>query len=138
MHGQNHAHTHTLTVCNSKANISLAPALVWHSVWQSFKSLPHPLAAPRLQKKQTTTVGIKVCMSVRASYLQHSAFCSLRIFMAVRYAENLTLFKSATGGDRDMKGRWTKRKRRQKIRKQSASGICLLGNISRTSVFNES
>lgn len=60
--------------------------------------------------------------------------------MAVRYAENLTLFKSATGRDRDreMKGRGTKRKRRQKIRKQSATEICLLGNISRTSVFNES
>lgn len=41
-------------------------------------------------------VGIKVCECVCVSYLQHSAFCSLRIFMAVRYAENLTLFRSAT------------------------------------------
>lgn len=135
-----HIHTHWQSVCNFKAKICLAPVLIWHSIWQSIKSLLHPLVAPRLQKKQTTTVGIiKVYMGVCASYLQHSAFCSLRIFMAVRYAENLTLFKSATGRDRDreMKSRQTKRKPMQKIRKQSATEICLLGNISRTSVFNE-
>lgn len=114
--------------------------LFWHSIWQSFKSLLHPLAAPRLQKKWTRTVGIKVCVRVCASYLQHSAFCSLRIFMAVRYAENLTLFKSATGRDRETV-RWKvdsqKGKQRQKIRKQSATKICLVGNTSRTCVNNE-
>lgn len=117
-------HTHRFGVCNFKARISLAPALVWHTVWQSLKSLLHTLVVSRLQNKQTTTGGIKVCVTACASYLQHSAFCSLRIFMAVRYAENLTLFRSATGRDRDreMKGGWTKRKQRQKIR--SATEIC--------------
>lgn len=99
-----------------KPKICLAPTLFWHSIWQSFKSLLHPLVEPKHQKKQTTAVGIKVSVGVRAhvrsSYLQHSAFCSLRIFMAVRYAENLTLFKSAKGGeaDREIKGKWTKKK----------------------------
>lgn len=121
-----HRHTHRFGVCNFKARISLAPALVWHTVWQSLKSLLHTFVVSRLQSKQTTTGGIKVCVTACASYLQHSAFCSLRIFMAVRYAENLTLFRSATGRDRnrEMKGRWTKRKQRQKIR--SATEICSL------------
>lgn len=121
-----HRHTHRFGVCNFKVRISLAPALVWHTVWQSLKSLLHTFVVSRLQSKQTTTGGIKVCVTACASYLQHSAFCSLRIFMAVRYAENLTLFRSATGRDRDreMKGGWTKRKQRQKIR--SATEICSL------------
>lgn len=58
------------------------------------------MTAPKYQKSLTTTVNIKVFVCVRVPYLQHSAFCSLRIFMAVRYAENLTLFKSTTGEDK--------------------------------------
>lgn len=121
LYAKNHAHTRTQIHAEwviLKPKICLAPMLFWHSIWQSFKSLLHPLVEPKHQKKQTAAVGIKVsvgvCARARAcsSYLQHSAFCSLRIFMAVRYAENLTLFKSATGrkGDREIKGKWTKRK----------------------------
>lgn len=92
-----HTHTHSDRVC-----VIVKPKYPWLLRWSG--TAPAKLqiiTAPRLQKKQTTTVGIKVCMSVCVSYLQHSAFCSLRIFMAVRYAENLTLFRSATGRDRD-------------------------------------
>lgn len=116
-------------MCNFKANTSLALVLFWHSIWQSFKSLLYPLVAPRHQKKRPTSVGIKVCVCECVFYLQHSAFCSLRIFMAVRYAENLTLFKSATGRDwdREMKSRWTKGKQRQKIRKTKWSRNLTIG-----------
>lgn len=34
----------------------------------------------------------------KGPYLQQSAFCRRRSFMAVRYAENRTLFRSAEGG----------------------------------------
>lgn len=38
--------------------------LFWHSIWQSFKSLLHPLVEPKHQKKQTAAVGIKVSVGV--------------------------------------------------------------------------
>lgn len=40
--------------------------LFWHSIWQSFKSLLHPLVEPKHQKKQTAAVGIKVSVGVCA------------------------------------------------------------------------
>lgn len=57
--------------------------------------------------------------------------------MAVRYAENLTLFKSATGAEGDRgRERNKKQNRSRKSEYKSATEICQLGNTSRTSVFN--
>lgn len=49
--------------------------------------------------------------------------------MAVRYAENLTLFRSATGRDsvREMKDR--KKKTEVRIRKESTTKICPVRRI---------
>lgn len=148
LYAKNHAHTRTQIHAEwviLKPKICLAPMLFWHSIWQSFKSLLHPLVEPKHQKKQTAAVGIKVsvgvCVRARvcSSYLQHSAFCSLRIFMAVRYAENLTLFKSATGrkGDREIKGKWTKKENRGRKLENKMQQKSAFWATQATSVFSE-
>lgn len=59
---------------------------------------PHIQAAePSVQKWSLRPQPATPASKAEIFHLQHSAFCSLRIFMAVRYAENLTLFKSAAG-----------------------------------------
>lgn len=90
-----------------KARISLAAVASWHAVYgkASEKLLTtSPWLHADIKSSRPAVVGIKV----HASYLRHRAFCSLRIFMAVLYAENLTLLRSATDRDNDrggMKGR---------------------------------
>lgn len=63
LYAKNHAHTRAQIHAEwviLKPKICLAPMLFWHSIWQSFKSLLHPLVEPKHQKKQTAAVGIKV------------------------------------------------------------------------------
>lgn len=67
LYAKNHAHTRTQIHAEwviLKPKICLAPMLFWHSIWQSFKSLLHPLVEPKHQKKQTVAVGIKVSVGV--------------------------------------------------------------------------
>lgn len=60
VHCEDPAQPSTQSVCYFIGKISLAPAQVWHSIWQSFKSFLHPLVEPRLKMKQYMTVGIEV------------------------------------------------------------------------------
>lgn len=129
-------HTHWLSVCCSfKAKIAV---LFWHSIWQSFKSLLHPLAAPRLQKKWTRTVGIKGCVRVCLTYnTVLSVVCgSSWLFGMLRISHCSSPLQAGMETTRWKVDR-QKRKRRQKIRKQSATKTCLVGNTSRTCVNNE-
>lgn len=80
LYAKNHAHTRTQIHAEwviLKPKICLAPMLFWHSIWQSFKSLLHPLVEPKHQKKQTAAVGIKVSVGVCARACVHLTYSTV-------------------------------------------------------------